>query len=654
MELSPTKKALLALRQMQSKLDALEQAKYEPIAVVGMGCRFPGASNPEEFWQLLEAGRDAVTSTPRERWQLEDLPNKVCPTQGGFVPHLKEFDPSFFRLAPRETASIDPQQRLLLEVSWEALENAAIAPERIQGSQTGVFVGIAAVDYWYQLLSRKQTEIDAYLTTGNTHSLASGRISHFFNFTGTSLSLDTACSSSLVAVHLAIKSLRDRECHLALAGGVNRLISPKISINFAQAKMLAPDGRCKTFDESANGFVRSEGCGVVVLKRLSDAIADQDQIRAVLLGSATNQDGRTSSITTPSSLSQQAVIKQALINSKVAADQVSYLETHGTGTSLGDAIELEALSQVFQDNEELVLGAVKTNIGHLESAAGIASLIKTVLALENNLIPPNLHLKQANTKVNWQELPFKLPRQAIAWSKKAELRIAGISSFGFSGTNAHLLVQEADTAPALQTKPAQLRHLYLFTLSARSKKALKQLARKYLDYLNSHSDLLIEDICFTVNVGRSHFSHRVAMAVTSLVELQTKLTQYTSQKSSPATYQGKANLNQELKLACEYKLEHHELKELIEAIIVSQTIAKDLADIVWQISHQKTDPIQQQNTIYSLVKPEVDSWQLFIEGIAQLYVLGIKINWKQLGNKSGGNKTSLPTYPFQRAVYWLG
>ncbi len=401
MELSPTKKALLALKKMQSKLEALENAKYEPIAVVGIGCRFPGANNPEEFWQLLKDGKDAIT----------DASDNLEKAHGGYVPHLKEFDASFFRIAPREAASIDPQQRLLLEVSWEALENAAIPPDKIQGSQTGVFVGVAAIDYWHQLLSKSTAEIDAYLTTGNTHSLASGRISHFFDFTGSSISFDTACSSSLVAVHLAIKSLRDRECNMALAGGVNRLISAKVSVNFTRAKMLSPDGRCKTFDESANGFVRSEGCGIVVLKRLSDAIANRDNIRAVLLGSATNQDGRTSSITTPSSLSQQAVIKQALVNSRIEANQISYLETHGTGTSLGDAIELGALSQVFEDNEELVLGAVKTNIGHTEAAAGIASLIKTVLTLENNIIPANLHLKEPNSKVDWQNLPFKLPEK---------------------------------------------------------------------------------------------------------------------------------------------------------------------------------------------------------------------------------------------------
>ncbi|MEO0848676.1 MAG: beta-ketoacyl synthase N-terminal-like domain-containing protein, partial [Cyanobacteria bacterium J06648_1] len=633
MELSPTKKALLALRQMQAKLDALEQAKHEPIAVVGMGCRFPGANNPEEFWQLLQAGRDAITDTPKERWELEDAPDNICPTRGGFVPHLKEFDPSFFRIAPRETASIDPQQRLLLEVSWEALENAAIAPERIQGSPTGVFIGIAAVDYWHRLLSRKQTEIDAYLTTGNTHSLASGRISHFFNFTGTSIALDTACSSSLVAVHLAIKSLRDRECNLALAGGVNRLISPKTSINFARAKMLSPDGRCKTFDESANGFVRSEGCGVVVLKRLSEAIADRDRIRAVLLGSATNQDGRTSSITTPSSLSQQAVIERALVNSKVTADRVSYVETHGTGTSLGDAIELEALSQVFKDNEGLFLGAVKTNIGHLESAAGIASLIKTVLALENNLIPPNLHLKQANRKVDWQELPFNLPSKAIAWKKQTEPRIAGISSFGFSGTNAHIVVQEADLL-AQKVSITQSRDWHLFTVSARNKRALEQLASRYLEYFNSHSDLAIADVCLTANIGRSHFAHRVAMAVTSVADLQAKLAQYVNQDSSPTIYQGKANLNQEPKLACEFLVEQQELKELIESIISSDLVAVDRADIIWQISDLEIkNSDQQQKKIYSVAKPDFDSWKIFIEGLAQLYIEGVKINWKLLGNK---------------------
>ena len=644
MELSPTKKALLALKQMQGKLDALEQAKSEPIAIIGLGCRFPGANNPQEFWQLLYDGKDAVSNLS-DRLQLDtSTPDYI--SQGGFVPHLKEFDASFFRIAPREATSLDPQQRLLLEVAWESLENAAIPADKIEKSLTGVFIGASAIDYWHQLLSGN--EIDAYLTTGNTHSLASGRISHFFDFTGSSVSIDTACSSSLVAVHLAIKSLRDRECNMALAGGVNRLISPKISLNFARAKMLSPDGRCKTFDETANGFVRSEGCGIVVLKRLSDAIANKDRIRAVLLGSATNQDGRTSSITTPSSLSQQAVIKQALANSKVEAREVSYLETHGTGTSLGDAIEIEALSQVFKDNEELILGAVKTNIGHLESASGIASLIKTVLALENKFIPANLNLQQPNTKVDWQNIPFKLPQLAIAWNQTAP-RIAGVSGFGFSGTNAHVVVREADNLVE-NNEAKEDKGLYLFTLSAKSKKALDRLASDYANYLQLYPNLLIEDICFTTNTGRSHFNYRLAIVVSSVTELQTKLTQFISGESPSQLWQGKANSNRELKLALIGE-ENEELKELIKSIVDSPLVTLDIADICWTIGeHKHNSPA---NIIYSTVEPEANNWQTLLAGVAQLYVLGGSIDWEAINKTSGGKKITLPTYAFQRKVYWL-
>ena len=644
MELSPTKKALLALKQMQGKLDALEQAKSEPIAVVGLGCRFPSANNPQEFWELLYRGEDAV-SDRCDRLQLQDAATPEYISQCGFVPHLKEFDASFFRIAPREAASLDPQQRLLLEVSWESLENAAIPADKIEKSSTGVFIGASAIDYWHQLLSEK-TEIDAYLTTGNTHSLASGRISHFLDLTGPSISLDTACSSSLVAVHLAIKSLRDRECNMALAGGVNRIISPKISLNFARAKMLSPDGRCKTFDETANGFVRSEGCGIVVLKRLSDAIANKDRIRAVLLGSATNQDGRTSSITTPSSLSQQAAIEQALANSKVEARQVSYLETHGTGTSLGDAIEIEALSQVFKDNEELILGAVKTNIGHLESASGIASLIKTVLSLEKQLIPANLHLKQPNTKVDWQNLPFRLPQKAIAW--KQTPRIAGVSGFGFSGTNAHVVVREADNLE--KEAKREDRDLYLFTLSAKTKKALDRLASDYLNYFQLYPNLSIEDICFTTNVGRSHFNYRLAATVTSITDLQTKLTQFISGETLSQLWQGKANSNRELKLALIGE-ENKELKELIKSIVVSSFVTSDLADVCWKMGgHEVNNP--QPNTIYSTNEPK-NNWQTLLAGVAQLYILGGEISWEVLNKNSGGKRITLPTYAFQRKVYWL-
>lgn len=662
MDLSPTKKALLALKQLQGKLDDLEQAKREPIAIVGLGCRLPGANNPEEFWQLLQQGQNAIAPITDDHWEsaasANSLPSYL--NYGGLVPNLKEFDASFFRIAPREAASLDPQQRLLLEVSWEALENAAIASEGIKGSQTGVFIGIAATDYWHQLLSRNSSEIDAYLTTGNTHSLAAGRIAHFFDFTGTNIALDTACSSSLVAVHLAIKSLRDRECNLALAGGVNRLISPKISLNFAQAKMLSVDGQCKTFDQTANGFVRGEGCGIVVLKRLSDAIASGDRIRGLLLGSATNQDGRTSSITTPNSLAQQAVIKQALANSQVNAEDISFIETHGTGTALGDAIEIEALSQVFADNETLTLGAVKTNIGHLESASGIASLIKTVLALEQELIPGNLNLNQPSTKVSWSQLPFKLPQTAIAWQRTTKPRRAGVSSLGFSGTNAHLIIQEAPPSITQQEINNIGENLeidcYLFTLSARNHKALNQLAANYLDYLQSHNDLLIEDICHTVNLGRSHFSQRLAFQVTSITDLQGKLTQYLTQETAPELWQGKAKLNQEPTLGVTIEPQHEQLLNLIASLINTSNVSLSatIADIHWQIgSLLPQTSYKNQKLIHTPIKSELSSWSIIITGLAQLYILGISINWARLSQISGGKKITLPTYPFQRTVYWF-
>ena len=658
--LSPTKKALLALRQMQQKLDAIEKEKHEPIAIIGMGCRFPGANNPEEFWQLLAQGKNAITETPAGHWDIQqycndgvNTPGKICNSYGGFVPHLKEFDASFFRIAPREAASLDPQQRLLLEVSWEALENAGIPAEDLKGSATGVFIGICGTDYWHQLLNRNPNEIDAYLTTGNTHSLASGRLSHFYGTTAPSISLDTASSSSLVAVHLAIKSLRDRESNLALVGGVNRLIAPQVSINFSQAQMLSADGVCKTFDDSADGFVRSEGCGIVILKRLSDAIRDRDNIQAILLGSAVNQDGRTSSITTPNSLSQQAVIKQALENSKIEPEKVSYVESHGTGTSLGDLMELEALSSVFSHNEQLILGAVKTNIGHLESASGIASLIKTVLSLQKSTIPANLHLKQPNNQIDWQNSPFVLPQHNLPWEQTESPRIAGVSAFGFSGTNAHVVVSEAPTLEEYRTiiRPDS----NLFTLSARNKPALQQLARYYAEYLAKNSHLSLEDICLTVNLGRSHFNHRLALTASSTKELQIKLNQFINRENPPEFWQGKANLNHEPKVTVINSTELQKpLLELATSMLIDPISQKETAKVLWEISTRSSLQTSNDRTvIFTKINHELDDWQLLTSGLAQLYVLGVAINWKTVAQNFGGKRINLLTYPFQRQTYWL-
>jgi len=410
--LSPTKRALLALKTLQAKLDAIERAQHEPIAIVGMSCRLPGkADSPEAFWKLLLRKTDAISEVPDDRWPIAkyhdanaETPGKMVSREGGFVSHLYDFDAAFFRISPREAISLDPQQRLALELGWEALENAAIAPHSLSeasGHSTGVVLGISSIDHWQQALAKPSEAIDAYLATGNTHSVAAGRLSYLLGVTGPSLAVDTACSSSLVAVHLACQSLRHRECETALAGGVNRIITPSASINFSKAKMLSADGRCRTFSADASGFGRAEGGGMVVLKRLSDAQAAGDRIQAVILGSAVNHNGRTNGLTAPSKSAQQAVILHAMKASRINATDVDYVETHGTGTSLGDPIEVSALGEVFEKRlHPLILGAVKTNIGHAEAASGIAGLIKATLAVEHGTIPANIHLNQPNPHID--------------------------------------------------------------------------------------------------------------------------------------------------------------------------------------------------------------------------------------------------------------
>ncbi|MEH2080432.1 MAG: polyketide synthase, partial [Nostoc sp.] len=373
----------------------------EPIAIIGIGCRFPGANNPESFWQLLRNGVDAITEVPKERWDIDALydpkpatPEKMNTRWGGFLELVDQFEPSFFGISPREAEPMDPQQRLLLEVTWEALENAAIVPPKLAGSRTGVFIGICNADY-HRLLYQNILRINGHSGTGTAFSIAANRLSYVLDLRGPSVAIDTACSSSLVAVHFACQSLQSGESNLCLVGGVNLILSPEPSITFSQAHMMSADGRCKTFDASADGYVRGEGCGMVVLKRLKDALQDKDNIQAIIKGSAVNQDGLSNGLTAPNGLSQQAVIREALENAGVAPVQISYVEAHGTATSLGDPIEVKSLKAVLMQNRQpdqlCWIGSVKTNIGHLEAAAGIAGLIKTVLSLQHKQIAPHLH-----------------------------------------------------------------------------------------------------------------------------------------------------------------------------------------------------------------------------------------------------------------------
>ena len=494
------------------------------IAIVGMGCRFPGANDPEQFWQLLKNGKEAISRG--DRWGGE--------TWGGFIDDVDKFDPQFFGITPREAQSIDPQQRLFLEVSWSALENAGVADRSLAGSNTGVFVGISSSDY-SQLRLRYGADIDAYLGTGNAHSIAANRLSYLLDLKGPSMAVDTACSSSLVAVHLASQSLKTGECDRAIVGGVNLMLSPELTQTFKLAGMMAEDGRCKTFDADADGYVRGEGCGVVILKRLSDARRSGDRIMAVIKGSAIVQDGRSNGLTAPNGLSQQAVIRQALANANISPDLVSYVESHGTGTSLGDPIEVNSLKAVLGEErtESCYLGSLKTNIGHLEAAAGIAGLIKTVLCMQHKAVPANLHFKRLNPLIDLSDSKITIPQQLQSWH--SDTKYAGVSSFGFGGTNAHVILGNGEKGQVEAEKLLE-RPLHLFTLSAKSEPALKELVSSYQNYLTTNSEANIADICYTASAGRTHFNYRMAIAVKSVAQLREKLANFAAGTSKGIIY----------------------------------------------------------------------------------------------------------------------
>ena len=538
--------ALGALREAPHPEAVVRERSTEPIAVIGLSCRFPGANSVEAFWQLLQQGTDAISEVPADRWDLgsyysaaEELqPGKMSTRWGGFLEQIDQFDAAFFGISPREAARLDPQQRLLLEVTWEALERSGQNPTALAGSATGVFVGISSSDYSRLQFSHPEL-IDAYAGTGNAHSIAANRLSYLLDLQGPSMAIDTACSSSLVATHLGMNSLRSGEIDLALIGGVNLLLAPDLSITFSQAQMMAADGRCKTFDARADGYVRGEGCGMVVLKRLSDAQRDGDPILALLRGSAVNQDGRSNGLTAPNGLAQQAVIRRALANAGVSPADIGYVEAHGTGTRLGDPIEVHALKAVFDAGETqnpLRTGSVKTNIGHLEAAAGVAGLIKTILTLAQGEIPPHLHFQELNPHISLEDSRLAVGGTGHNWPRDEQPRLAGVSSFGFGGTNAHVIVQEAPPAAADEPTAADTLPVHLFTLSAQDETALEQLANQYAALLAQQPSLALSDICYTANTGRAPFPQRLALTAKTTPELQQKLAGLSSLTVHPFTH----------------------------------------------------------------------------------------------------------------------
>jgi myxalamid-type polyketide synthase MxaB len=558
----------------------------EAIAIVGMGCRFPGASSPEAFWQLLRDGVDAITEIPANRWSADDLydadstqPGKMTTRWGGFVESIDQFDAEFFGISPREAVHIDPQQRLLLEVTWEALENAGIAPTGLGNSRTGVFIGICNSDHARRELWDHQ-RIGPYSGTGTSYSIAANRLSYTLDLRGPSMAIDTACSSSLVAIHLACQSLRSGESSLALAGGVNLILSPEISMAFSKARMMAADGRCKTYDDEANGYVRAEGCGVVVLKRLSEAQADGDTILAVVRGSAINQDGRSNGITAPNGIAQQAVIRQALSNAGITPSDLDYIEAHGTGTPLGDVIEMQALSAVLSsartDDTQPLVGSVKTNIGHLEAAAGVAGLIKVILSLRHGEIPPHLHLRQINRRLTQETTALKIPTERQSWRSGTKPRLAGISSFGFGGTNAHLVIEEAPPQP--EEISAEQRPLHALSLSAQSATALRTLAASFEAHLADHPDLRLGDVCFTANTGRTHFDQRLVAIVESVDDLRSELRAFAGGEEARGIVSGALESQKRPKVAWMFTGQGAQYAGMAQQLYATQPLFRSVLD----------------------------------------------------------------------------
>ncbi|MEC4765415.1 type I polyketide synthase [Mycobacterium sherrisii] len=521
---TPDRRAIIAealhkIDDLSARLEIAEKTGTEPIAVIGMGCRFPGGVNsPDQFWDLLRDGRSGIVQVPAERWDADALytedhtvPGTICNREGGFLTDWEpdEFDAEFFSITPREAAAMDPQQRLFLEVAWEALENAGIAPHTIRGSQTSVFVGVTAYDYMLKMSGTVRPEdLDAYVLTGNSANFAAGRMAYLLGARGPAMVLDTACSSSLVAIHLACQSLRWRESDAALVGGTNLLLTPGTSIACSRWGMLSPDGQCKTFDAGADGYVRSEGAGVVVLKRLADAQRDGNRILAVVRGSAVNQDGASSGVTVPNGPAQQALLHQALACAKLTPADIDYIEAHGTGTPLGDPIELDSLGKVFADRVDrapLVLGAVKTNLGHLEAAAGIAGFIKTVLAVGHGRIPRNLNFRQLTPHAGEGASRLAIATDDMAWPTTGHPRRAGVSSFGVSGTNAHVVLEQAPEAtpvplPRQGSGPA----VSTLVVSGKTRQRVAATAAALADWMDGPgTDVGLADVAHTLNHHRA-------------------------------------------------------------------------------------------------------------------------------------------------------
>lgn len=606
------KEAKKLLQEISEARKKRETSLERDIAIIGMAGRLPRANNLVEFWDNLSQGIDCIEQIPELRKiELEkmiaafygnDL-GEVTYNQAAYLERIDLFDPFFFNIPPVEAKLMSPEQRIFLEVAWEALEDAGYSEDELNGSQTGVYAGFSQSDYTKIIRGYAPSAV-----SGNLPSVTAARLAYTFNLLGPCPVIDTACSSSLVALHLACQGLRAGDCQMAVVGGVRLFLFPLKDYTFNQLGIESPDGKCKTFDIGADGIGGGEGAGVIVLKTLSQAKKDRDQIYAVIKGSAINNDGRSNGIAAPNALAQTRVICEAWERSGIAPETISYIEAHGTGTKLGDPIEIEGLSKAFQRYTEkknfCPIGSLKTNLGHLDSAAGIVSVIKTVLAMKHGQIPPTLHFKEPNSFVNFLESPLYVNNYLEPWATSSNPLRAGISSFGISGTNCHLVIEEA---PGVQEIEEELPKAYLFTLSAKTETAFWALLEKYNQFLQKQQPCL-GDLCFTSNIGRGQYRFRLAILAKELAVLKSQLT-WLSENGQEPNWQTLAES---------------------EMIFFSQ--------------------IKSKNQVPRMIKVSKDA---DLGLIARQFIAGNKLNWQNFYQNQKVSRISLPTYPFDHAAYWV-
>ncbi|MGE0536049.1 MAG: beta-ketoacyl synthase N-terminal-like domain-containing protein, partial [Pirellulales bacterium] len=640
------------------------------IAIIGMAGRFPGADSIDQLWKVLAEGHDPICEIPSSRWSTDRyydprpaIRGKTNSRWSGLLEGVEQFDAGLFGVAPREAQYMDPQHRLLLETCWEVLEHAGYGGRALADLSVGVFVGASANEYLHRFLGQPEC-VERYLGSGNAMSMIANRLSFQFDFKGPSLTIDTACSSSLVAVHLACQSLANGECQVAVAGGVNVLLSPEMYVNCSQARMLSADGRCKTFDQRADGYVRSEGVGLVLLKPLALAVAAGDTVHAVIRATGVNQDGRTSGLTVPNGTAQTKLLHRIYGSSDLSVDTISYLEAHGTGTSLGDPIEVAAASAVFGAagrRQQCGLGSLKTNLGHLEAAAGIASLIKVTLALKHRKLPPNLHLAAPNEHIRFEETPFYVIDQPTQWrSPVGAARRAGVSAFGFGGTNAHLVLEEALAITSADDPIAPRPEL--FALSACSRLALEQLAARHGEAMraslcskvgSSSCAADLADTCFTLLTGRSHLPYRLAIVGNGPEELLQALASPGFRAPDESGVQLGANWILSVAvdgIPSDALLENARRQLDVSPPEVVATIVRLARGAVWAerfASSVATIDVNSAMQVPARFRREL----LLVVGA--LFAAGVDLDWDALFAGESRRRVPLPTYPFQRSRYWF-